>query len=169
MTRPELPAGPAHIVADNLRFAVRHAATLTGDPLLADAAAALGGSGEKPPHPALPALGAGTTRELVVADTDTAAALGHPDAEVAVLASPRLGLWFELVSCDLLPDSADGPTSVGVGILVHHLDRSDVGETVTVEATVAHAAGRHVVFDCVARSGGRVVGAGTHHRVLLTR
>jgi predicted thioesterase len=86
---------------------------------------------------------------------------------VAVLASPRLGLWFELVCCDLLPVPGEGPTTVGSGILVHHLGRSDVGETVTVEATVSHTSGRHVLFDCVARTGDRVVGVGTHHRVLL--
>ena len=167
MRGPELPAGPARIVADNLRYAVRQAAALTGDTALARAASAIGDSGEAEPDPVLPAVGSRTTRDLVVADSDTAAALGHPDQDVAVLASPRLGLWFELTCCDLLPAPGEGPTSVGCGILVHHLGRSDVGETVTVEATVAHTAGRHVVFDCVARSGDRVVGAGTHHRVLL--
>lgn len=168
MTGSELAAGPSRIVADNLRYAVRHAASLTGDATLAEAAAVLGDSdGGGAPHPLLPAVGSRTTRDLVVADSDTAAALGHPDEEVAVLASPRLGLWFEITACDLLPAPGEGPTSVGCGILVHHLGRSDVGETVTVETTVAHTAGRHVVFDCVARTGDRVVGAGTHHRVLL--
>lgn len=170
MTGPELPAGPSRIVADNLRYAVRHAATLTGDPMLAAGAAALGDSGavsDSGPDPALPAVGSRTTRDLLVAASDTAAALGHPDETVAVLASPRLGLWFEITSCDLLPAPGEGPTSVGCGILVHHLGRSDVGETVSIEITVAHTAGGHIVFDCVARTGGRVVGVGTHHRVLL--
>jgi predicted thioesterase len=167
MTGPELPAGPSRIVADNLRYAVRHAASLTGDPMLAAAATALGDSGGKEPDPALPAVGSRTTRNLVVAASDTAAALGHPDDAVAVLASPRLGLWFELTCCDLLPAPGEGPTSVGCGILVHHLGRSDVGETVSIDATVAHTAGGHVVFDCVARMGARVVGVGTHHRALL--
>jgi predicted thioesterase len=167
MTGPELPAGPSRIVADTLRHAVRHAATLTGDPALVAAAAAMGEFAGKEPDPALPAVGSRTTRDLVVAASDTAAALGHPDEDVTVLASPRLGLWFEIVSCDLLPAPGEGPTSVGCGILVHHLGRSDVGETVTVETTVAHTAGRHVVFDCLARSGDRVVGVGTHHRALL--
>lgn len=169
MTGPELPATPSRIVADNLRYAVRHAASLTGDDRLAAAAAALGDTADVEPHPSLPRVGATTGRELVVQDHDTAAALGHPDATVAVLASPRLGLWFEVVSCDLLPAPGEGPTSVGAGILVHHLGRSDVGETVTIEATVVGTSGRHVVFDCVARTGDRVVGVGTHHRVLLVR
>lgn len=167
MTDPALRASQARIVEDNLRYAVRHAASLTGADALGAAATALGSSDAAEPHPAMPPVGAGTTRELVVDDADTAAALGHPDEAVAVLASPRLGLWFELVCCDLLPAPGEGPTSVGAGILVHHLGRSDVGEKVTLDASVAHTSGRHVVFDCVARTGDRVVGVGTHHRVLL--
>lgn len=169
MSGPELPAGPSRIVVDNLRFAVRQAASLTDDATLTAASAALGDADAAAPDPALPAVGARTTRDLVVVDADTASALGHPDEGVAVLASPRLGLWFEITSCDLLPAPGEGPTSVGCGILVHHLGRSDVGETVTVEVSVAHTSGRHVVFDCVARTDGRVVGVGTHHRVLLGR
>lgn len=169
MTDPVLPGSPARIVEDNLRYAVRHAAALTGAESLEAAAAALGDSRAEEAHPALPPVGVRTTRDLVVKDSDTAAALGHPDDGMAVLGSPRLGLWFELVCCDLLPRPGNGPTSVGAGILVHHLGRSDAGETVTVEATVAHTSGRHVLFDCLARTGDRVVGSGTHHRVLLDR
>lgn len=167
MADPELRASQARIIADNLRYAVRYAASLTGQDVLAAAATALGNSQTEEAHPALPVVGATTARHLVVQDGDTAAALGHPDGAVAVLASPRLGLWFEVVSCDLLPAPGTGPTSVGAGILVHHLDRSDVGETVTIETSVAHTSGRHIVFACLARAGERIVGVGTHHRVLL--
>ncbi|HET8560558.1 MAG TPA: hotdog domain-containing protein [Marmoricola sp.] len=167
MTDPGLRPSQTRIVEDNLRYAVRHAASLTGAGPLVAAAAGLGDSDAAEPDPALPPVGATTTRDLVVKDSDTAAALGHPDEAVTVLASPRLGLWFELVCCDLLPAPGEGPTTVGSGILVHHLGKSEVGETVTLDATVAHTSGRHVVFDCLARTGDRVVGVGTHHRVLL--
>ena len=63
--------------------------------------------------------------------------MGHPDDGVQVLGSPRLSLWFELVSCELLPVPSPELTHVGAGILVHHLGRADVGETVTLEATTA--------------------------------
>jgi hypothetical protein len=49
-------------------------------------------------HEALPQIGESVRRELVVSAEDTAAAMGHPDDSVQVLGSPRLALWFELVS-----------------------------------------------------------------------
>jgi predicted thioesterase len=93
--------------------------------------------------------------------------MGHPDDSVQVLGSPRLALWFELVSCELLPEPSEELSHVGVGILVHHLGRADVGETVTVESTCAAAAGRRVVFTCRAYVGDRVVGLGVHQRALV--
>jgi predicted thioesterase len=146
------------IVTETLRVAL-HAASqeIDGSTAAPDA----------PPHEALPEVGALVTRDLVVSAEDTAAAMGHPDDSVQVLGSPRLALWFELVSCDLLPDTSDDLSHVGVGILVHHLGRADVGETVTVESTCASAAGRRVVFTCRALAGDRVVGLGVHHRALL--
>jgi len=134
--------------------------------VLAQAAAALPAVDPAPPHPALPALGASVRRDLEVTDDDTAAALGHPDPSAQVLGSPRLALWFELVSCDLLPDPARGLTHVGAGILVHHLGPAVVGETVTVECVCASVSGRRVVMACTARTAQRVVGLGVHHRVL---
>jgi predicted thioesterase len=122
---------------------------------------------DAPPHGALPEVGARVTRDLVVTADDTAAAMGHPDDSVQVLGSPRLGLWFELVSCELLPEPSDDLSHVGVGILVHHLGRADIGETVTVDSTCASAAGRRVVFTCRATVGDRLVGLGVHHRALL--
>jgi fluoroacetyl-CoA thioesterase len=118
-------------------------------------------------HEALPQIGESVRRELVVSAEDTAAAMGHPDDSVQVLGSPRLALWFELVSCELLPAPSDDLSHVGVGILVHHLGRADVGETVTVESTCASTSGRRVVFTCRAFVGERVVGLGVHHRALL--
>jgi predicted thioesterase len=124
-------------------------------------------SSPSPAHEALPGIGESVRRDLVVSADDTAAAMGHPDDSVQVLGSPRLALWFELVSCELLPEPTDDLSHVGVGILVHHLGRAHVGETVTVESTCAAAAGRRVVFTCRASVGERMVGLGVHHRSLL--
>jgi predicted thioesterase len=148
------------LVTETLRVAL-HAAAEEVDGSI-DAAPGAGA-----PHEALPEVGASVTRDLVVSAEDTAAAMGHPDDSVQVLGSPRLALWFELVSCDLLPSPAKDLSHVGVGILVHHLGRADVGETVTVESTCASAAGRRVVFTCRATVGDRLVGLGVHHRALL--
>ena len=158
------------IVTETLRVSLAAAAGDVDEQrlaALARAAAALAPPVVDEPHPAWPSVGASVLRDLEVGSEDTAAAMGHPDAAVRVLGSPRLALWFELVSCDLLPAPVPELTHVGAGILVHHLGRADVGETVTVERTVASGSGRRAVFTCRAAVGDRLVGLGTHHRALL--
>jgi predicted thioesterase len=160
------------IVTETLRVSIAAAAADVEQErlgALARAAAALAPDRTDDPHPAWPALGASVRQDLVVGPDDTAAAMGHPDSAVQVLGSPRLALWFEVVTCDLLPAPAPELSHVGVGILVHHLGRADVGETVTVECTAASASGRRAVFTCRASVGDRLVGLGTHHRALLVR
>ena len=158
------------IVTETLRVSLAAAASdVDGSVLdsLAQSAAALAPGRAEPPHPAWPAVGASVLSELVVGAEDTAAAMGHPDASVQVLGSPRLALWFELVACEQLPAPTDELSHVGVGVLVHHLGRADVGETVVVEATCASVSGRRAVFTCRAAVGERLVALGTHHRALL--
>jgi predicted thioesterase len=136
---------------------------------LARAAAALAPAEQREPHAAWPALGDSVVRGLVVASDDTAAAMGHPDDDVQVLGSPRLALWFELVTCELLPAPTAELSHVGAGILVHHLGAASLGETVTVECSTASVSGRRAVFTCRATVGDRLVALGTHHRALLVR
>lgn len=167
-----LSSSQATIVTETLRVALAAAAgEVPGEHLrtLAEAAAAFAPPEPFPPHPALPAVGRSVARDLVVDDQDTAAAMGHPDPAVRVLGSPRLALWFEVVSCGLLPEPTDGLSHVGAGILVHHLGSAGVGATVTVECTCASVSGRRIVLTCTARVGDRVVGLGVHHRILVVR
>jgi predicted thioesterase len=159
------------IVAETLRVSLAAAAGDVDDEQessLARAAAALAPPAVVEPHPAWPAVGATVTRDLTVGPEDTAAAMGHPDGTVQVLGSPRMALWFELVSCDLLPDPTAELTHVGAGVLVHHLGRADVGDVVSVECTCASVSGRRAVFTCRATVGDRLAALGTHHRVLLS-
>jgi len=102
-----------------------------------------------------------------VTDADTAAALGHPDPGVRVLASPRLGLWFEAATSPLMPEPGTGLRHVGVGLVVHHLGGAGVGEEVTVAARVLDVSGRAVIFSLTATAGERPVGRGVHHRRIL--
>lgn len=92
-----------------------------------------------------------------------------PDASMDVLGSPRIALWFEVVASGLLPAPTTKVTHVGVGIVVHHLARTRVGDRMTVEATVETVAGRRIVFSCVARYKSGVLALGTHQRMVLTR
>lgn len=161
------------LIAQTLRAALAQAAAeaAPGDAasLLTEAADRLAGEGASAPAPraALPDVGAAVARDLVVSAEDTAAAMGHPDPSVTALGTPRLALWFELVASELLPAPGAGVTHVGVGVLVHHLGRADIGERVTVEARVEAAAGRRVTFSCAATVADRVVGLGVHQRVVL--
>jgi len=120
-----------------------------------------------PPHAAAPAIGAVSSALFPVTDADTAAAMGHPDPGVRVLATPRLGLWFEVATSPLMPEPATGLRHVGVGLVVHHLGRADVGEEVTVAARVLDVSGRAVIFSLTATAGERPVGRGVHHRRIL--
>ncbi len=54
-----------------------------------------------------------------------------------------------------------------MGILVHHVARAVVGETVMLMATVVAVADRTIVFSCEARGGERLVALGVHQRVIL--
>lgn len=167
-----LSSSQATIVTETLRVALAAAAgEVPAEHLrsLAEAAAAFAPPEPLPPHPALPAVGRSVDRDLVVDEQDTAGAMGHPDPAVRVLGSPRLALWFEVVSCGLLPDPTEGLSHVGAGILVHHLGGAGVGETVTVECTCASVSGRRVVLTCTARVDDRLVGLGVHHRVVVAR
>lgn len=159
------------IVADMLRNALEHAASNVADPGLAEAlrrAAAELSRAEDAPDPGLPVRGSAVQKVLRVHLDDTASAMGHPDPTVAVLGSPRIALWFELVSSDMLASTAT-TTHVGVGILVHHHASAAVGEDVVVRATVTSASGRRITFTCDAVVGDRLVATGIHHRVVLAR
>ncbi|MEW6470800.1 MAG: hypothetical protein AB1679_00840 [Actinomycetota bacterium] len=124
---------------------------------------------EAPPHRLAPPAGARATTVYVVGENDTAAAMGHPDAAMAVVGSPRLGLWFELATSPLMPAPDSGARHVGVGLVVHHLGSAVVGEEVTVEARVQATTGRAVVFALTATVDGRLVASGVHHRRILDR
>lgn len=119
------------------------------------------------PHPSAPSVGTVATTTFTVAADDTAAAMGHPDAGMDVLGSPRLALWFELGSSPVMPDPDWGVRHVGVAILVHHLGMARVGDTVDVRVEVVAVDGRTVHLVCDARCDGDLVGSGSHQRVLV--
>jgi len=167
-----LNSSQSSFVTETLRVSLAAAAAdVEPDRLgsLAKAAAALAPDQPREAHPAWPAVGTSVVRELVVGEQDTAAAMGHPDQTMAVLGSPRLALWFEVVTCDLLPAPTDSLSHVGAGVLVHHLGRADLGESVAVECTTASVSGKRAVFTCRATVGDRLVALGTHHRALLVQ
>ncbi len=111
--------------------------------------------------------GATGTVTHVVANEDTAAALGSGD--LPVLGTPRLLAWAEAASCDAVRASTgDGATSVGTRISLEHLRPSAVGARVTVTARLMHVDGRLLRFDVSAQdAAGTVIAAGEVTRVLV--
>ncbi len=119
---------------------------------------------------------------IVVADTDTATAMGSGD--VPVLATPRLLALAEAAAVAAITPGLDpGLTSVGTSAALEHKRPSPVGAEVEVEAELTEVDGRRLVFRFIARqkppagsapagSAGdedAVVGAGTMERVLVDR
>lgn len=125
----------------------------------------------RPPDPGTPAawtpdVGATAEHTFLVGPEHTAAAQGHPDPEVTVLASPQLAAWFEIAASGAMPVPPPGVRHLGVGILVHHLGAARPGDEVTVRTTITAVEGRRVLIDCEATVGDHLVAFGTHHRVL---
>ncbi|MCZ4498882.1 MAG: hypothetical protein JWQ74_1435 [Marmoricola sp.] len=110
-------------------------------------------------------LGRTTTREFLVSEADTAAAVGS--GSLPVLGTPVLLAWCEATTCTVLDLSAPA-TSVGTRVALEHLAASKVGTTVVVTATVTYADGRLVRFDVSAReTGGKLLGSGEVTRVVV--
>jgi fluoroacetyl-CoA thioesterase len=110
-------------------------------------------------------LGRSTTREFVVSQADTAAAIGS--GSLPVLGTPILLAWCEAVTCEAL-DLVAPQTSVGTRVALEHLAASKVGATVVVTATVAYVDGRLVRFEVDAREpSGKLLGSGEVTRVIV--
>ncbi len=106
------------------------------------------------------------TQEHVVAEQDTAAAVGSGD--LPVLGTPRLLAWCEAATCAAVaPSLGDGQTSVGTRVSLEHTAPSPVGTTLSVTASVVHVDGRLVRFSVAARQDGRMVGSGEVTRVVV--
>jgi fluoroacetyl-CoA thioesterase len=112
---------------------------------------------------------------IVVADTDTAIAMGSGD--VPVLGTPRLLALAEAAAVAAIrPSLEPGLTSVGTSAVLEHKQPSPVGAEVVVEAELTEVYGRRLVFSFIARQKrppgshddqDAVVGAGTLERVLV--
>ena len=88
--------------------------------------------------------------EIVVADTDTAMAMGSGD--VPVLGTPRLLALAEAAAvAAIAPGLESGLTSVGTAAALEHKRASPVGAQVVVEAELTEVDGRRLVFRFIAR------------------
>jgi predicted thioesterase len=101
-----------------------------------------------------------------VAASMTAAAAGSGDVEV--LATPYMILLMEMAARNAVAGAlSDGWTTVGTRVDVSHLAPTPPGEKVTATATVVSVRGRRIGFGVEARSGGRIIGRGSHTRAAV--
>jgi fluoroacetyl-CoA thioesterase len=128
-------------------------------------------SSEAASEPGL-SVGLRASVRAAVTAADTAEAMGSGD--VPVLATPRLLALAEAACCAaVVPNLADGLTSVGTSASVEHRKASPLGAEIVVEAELTEVDGRRLVFGFIARAADAdedvVVGAGTLERVVLDR
>ncbi|WP_205528783.1 thioesterase family protein [Desertimonas flava] len=104
--------------------------------------------------------------KLVVADVDTARALGS--GTVDVLGTPRLIALCEEASCRAIaPDLAEGTTTVGINVRLDHLQPSPIGAEVVAEAVLAKVEGRRLTFTVSASDDRGLVAVGKVVRVIV--
>jgi predicted thioesterase len=113
-----------------------------------------------------PGLTASVT--LVVAEADTALALGSGD--VPVLGTPRVIALAEQASIEAIAsDLPDGRTTVGYQVQLAHLTPTAVGGTVVAEATLEQVEGRRLTFRVSVNDARGLVAAGRITRVIVER
>jgi predicted thioesterase len=114
--------------------------------------------------------------QIVVADADTAAALGSGD--VPVLATPRLLALAEAAAVAAIKATMQPElTSVGTSVVIEHTRASPIGAEVMVEAELTEVDGRRLVFSFIATQGrpmtlndeAIVVATGTVERAIVNR
>jgi predicted thioesterase len=112
------------------------------------------------------AVGLTGEARLVVADADTARALGSGSVEV--LGTPRLVALFEQATCDAIDGMLDaGQTTVGMRVQIDHLQPTPVGAEVVAEAYLDRIEGRRITFTVTASDSGGLVAAGKVTRVVV--
>src|SRR6478752_2397560 len=112
------------------------------------------------------AVGARAEVRHVVAEGDTASALGSGD--VPVLATPRILTWCEMAAIEAVgPLVPAGHTTVGMRVRLDHLQPTAVGVEVVVEAVLEKVEGRRLTFHVAVNDRRGLVAAGRVTRVLV--
>ena len=113
-------------------------------------------------------IGLTHTSNLVVADGNTAIALGSGD--MPVLATPAMmALMENAAMLAVASELEDGETTVGGHIESSHLRPTPVGTEVAATATLEKIDGRKLYFKIVASQGETIIGEGTHLRFIVNR
>lgn len=110
-------------------------------------------------------IGDQTTERYLVSDEYTAAHLGS--GSVRVLSTPSMILFMEMTAHKLLEKQLpEGFSSVGVQVNIAHKAATPVGKSVKVMAEIVEIDRKRIRF-AVKVDDGRVVGEGTHDRMII--
>lgn len=102
----------------------------------------------------------------VIAEKDTAAAMGNPG--VHVLATPQLVLFCEIAAYNAIFEEFDAETSsVGTHNDIYHLAATPVGEEVEIKAVLTEIDRRRLVFDITGHDERNQIVRGIHERFLV--
>ena len=109
------------------------------------------------------------TSRIIVANCDTAVALGSGD--LPVLATPRMAILLENAAMvAVATELPDGSTTVGGHIDVSHLKPTPIRAVIEGTATLEKIDGRKLYFNVKAvQEDGTVIGEGTHLRFIVDR
>lgn len=114
------------------------------------------------------APGATGTAELVVAERDTARALGSGDLDV--LGSPRVAALAEEAAVAALAGAlAPEATTVGSKLVLEHLAPTAVGAKVRATARLTEVERRRLSFEIEVVGDGLLLARLTHDRVVVER
>ncbi|HEX6473389.1 MAG TPA: hotdog domain-containing protein [Streptosporangiaceae bacterium] len=105
---------------------------------------------------------------IVVAESDTASAIGSGD--VPVLATPRLLALAEAATVAAVQEHLDpGTTTVGTCVVLEHKAASPIGAEVVALAQLAEVDRRRLVFNVEATEGDKTIGAARVERFIVDR
>ena len=106
------------------------------------------------------------TREILVTNENTAAALGS--GGLAVYATPAMIALLEFCAAESVsPFLPEDSSTVGTHLDITHLSATPVGMTVRCETELVEIDRRRLVFACKAYDGAGLIGEGTQERFII--
>ena len=113
-------------------------------------------------------LETGIKNEITITVTEKDTAIVHGSGSLPVFATPAMIALMEHAAMKAVaPFLPDGSTTVGCMIESTHLAPSYLGAEVSATALLERVEGRKLHFNVVANEGEKILGMGTHTRVIV--
>lgn len=85
-----------------------------------------------------------------------------------VFATPAMCALMEEAACSAVAACLDeGSSSVGISLSITHDSASPLGAEITATATLTAVEGKKLTFSVMATESGKIIGRGTHERVII--